>query len=138
MASRWSRTWPSAVGDAVEERLAADEAVVGQQIGAVGQMLARAEADLEVERAVVAEQPLRGDLALRRHGDLRQQRVDQRLLALAQLVPARPAVEAVERGRVAGLVRGHGGAASRHWSGSSSRLTFALPQQARSVNPVER
>ena len=46
-------------GDAVEERLAADEAVVGQQVGAIGEMLARAEADLEMERPVVAEQALR-------------------------------------------------------------------------------
>ena len=36
--------------DAVEEGLAADEAVIGQQVGAVGEMLARAEADLEMER----------------------------------------------------------------------------------------
>lgn len=43
--------------DAVDERFAADEAVIGQQIGAVGKMLARAEADLEMERPVVAEQP---------------------------------------------------------------------------------
>ena len=46
-------------GDAVEERLGADEAVVGQHVGAVGEMLARAEADLEMQRAVVAEQALR-------------------------------------------------------------------------------
>ena len=81
--------------------------MVGQHVGAVGEMLARAEADLEMQRAVLAEQPLRSDLAFRRHLDLRQQRVDQLLLALAQLVPARPAVEAVEGQRVAGLVRGH-------------------------------
>ena len=91
-------------GDAVEERFGADEAVVGQHVGAVGEMLAGAEADFEMERAVVAEQPLRGDLAVRRHCDLRQQRVDQFLLALAQLVPARPAVKPVEGQRVAGLV----------------------------------
>ena len=46
-------------GDAVDEWLAADEAVVGQQVGAVSEVLPRAEADFEVERAVVAEQPLR-------------------------------------------------------------------------------
>ena len=43
-------------GDAVEERLAADEAMIGQQVGAIGEMLARAEADLEMERPVLAEQ----------------------------------------------------------------------------------
>ncbi len=42
--------------DAVEEGLGADEAMVGQQVGAIGEMLAAAEADLEMERAVVAEQ----------------------------------------------------------------------------------
>ena len=42
--------------DAVEERLGADEAVVGQHVGAVGEMLARAEADLEMKRAILAEQ----------------------------------------------------------------------------------
>ena len=43
-------------GDAVEEGLGADEAVIGQQIGAESEMLAGAEADLEMERAIVAEQ----------------------------------------------------------------------------------
>ena len=45
--------------DSVEERLAADEAMVGQHVGAVGEVLARAEADLEVQRTVVAEQARR-------------------------------------------------------------------------------
>ena len=44
--------------DPVQERLGADEAVVGQQVGAIGEMLARAEADLEMQRARVAEQRL--------------------------------------------------------------------------------
>ena len=52
--------------DAVEERLAANEAMIGKQVGAKGEMLARAEADLEMQRAVVAEQALRGDFALGR------------------------------------------------------------------------
>ena len=56
-------------GDAVDERLAADEAVVGEQIGAESEMLARAEADFEVERAVIAEQGARCDFAIRRHRD---------------------------------------------------------------------
>ena len=42
--------------DSVEERLGADEAMVGQHVGALGEMLAAAEADLEMERAVFAEQ----------------------------------------------------------------------------------
>src|SRR5687767_11530232 len=87
-------------GDAVEERLAADEAMVGQQVGAKSEMLARAEADLQMQWPLVAEQARRRDLALGRHRQRRQQPVDQLLLALAQLVAARPAVEAVEGGRV--------------------------------------
>ena len=51
-----SRTCAERGRDAVEERLRADEAVVGQHVGAVGEMLARAEADFEVQRPVVAEQ----------------------------------------------------------------------------------
>ena len=47
------------------------------------------------------------------HLDLRQQLVDQLLLALAQLVPARPAVEPVQRQRVAGFMRRH-----QAWTGS--------------------
>jgi hypothetical protein len=49
--------------DAVDERLAADEAVIGQHVGARGEMLAAAEADLEVQRAGHAEQALGGDRA---------------------------------------------------------------------------
>ena len=58
-------------GDAVEERLGADEAVIGEHVGAVGQMLARAEADLEMQRAILAEQRCSGHLAIGRHFDLR-------------------------------------------------------------------
>ena len=93
--------------DAVDEGLAADEGMVGQHVGAISEMLARAEADLEMERTILAEQAGGRDLALVGHFDLRQQTVDQVLLALAQLVPARPPVKAVEGGRIAGLVRGH-------------------------------
>jgi len=34
--------------DAIEERLGPDQAVVGQQVGAVSEMLARPEPDLEM------------------------------------------------------------------------------------------
>ena len=47
------------------------------------------------------------NLAVDRDFNLRKQLVDQLLLALAQLVPARPAVEPVEGQWVAGLVRRH-------------------------------
>ena len=66
---------------AVEERLGADEAVIGQQIGAIGEMLAGAEADLEMERAVVAEQGARIDRPFVRHAQRRQQSLDQSRLA---------------------------------------------------------
>ena len=46
------------LGDPVDEGLGTDETVIGQQVGAVRQMLAAAEADLEVQRAFVAEQRL--------------------------------------------------------------------------------
>ena len=128
--------WPSAVATPLRNGSAADEAVVGQQVGAVGEMLARAEADFEVQRPVVAEQARRVDLALRRHRDLRQQRVDQLLLALAQLVPARPAVEPVERGRVAGLVRGHRAAPMRSSCRSASRREDAAMKKASCLLPL--
>ena len=76
-------------GDAVEERLGADEAVVGQHVGAVGEMLARAEADLEMQRAVIAEQAARAVTSPSAGTAIcGQQVVDQLLLALAQFMPA--------------------------------------------------
>ncbi len=47
-------------GNPVKERFAADEAVVGKKIGAIGKMFARAETDFEMERAVVAEEAVAG------------------------------------------------------------------------------
>src|SRR5918993_1903377 len=85
-------------GDAVEERLRADEGMIRQKIGAIGEMLARTEADFEMELPVVSEQAGRGDFALRRDFDLGQKPIDEVLLALAQLMPARPAVEAAGGG----------------------------------------
>ena len=73
--------------DAIEERFAAYETVIGQQVGAVGEMLARAEADLEMERAIVAEQGGRGDLAaFHRHAERGQELLYKRRLPLPQLV----------------------------------------------------
>ena len=69
-------------GDAVEERLGADEAMIGEHVGAVGEMLARAEADLEMQRAILSKQSRGRDLALGRNLDLREQRVDELLLAM--------------------------------------------------------
>ena len=119
------------LGDAIEERLAADEAMVGQQVGAIGEMLAAAEADLEMQRAVIAEQPLGGDFPLGGHRNRRQQRLHQLRLALAQLVAARPAVKPVEGRRVALLVRGHGRAPLRRY-----RPAFIKPMSG--CQPIER
>ena len=82
--------------DSVEEGLGADEAVVGEQVGAKGEMLARAEADLEMERPGVAEQSLGGHRPLFRHAHRRQQPLEQLRLAGAQLVARAAAVEAAE------------------------------------------
>jgi hypothetical protein len=65
--------------------------MVGQQVGAEGHVLAPAKADLEMERAIAPEQALGRDRPFGRHRDLRQQGIDQRLLALTQGLPlARP------------------------------------------------
>ena len=85
-----------ALGDAVHVGLAADQPDIGMLLGLPHQMLAGAEADLEPDLARAAEQRRRIDLLrLRRNGDqkLRQQRVEQRLLAGPQLLAATPAVE---------------------------------------------
>ncbi len=87
-------------GDAVEEGLGADEAVIGEQIGAVGEMLAGAEADLEMERPLVAEQDAGIDRPFVGHAQRRQQRLDQRRLAGAQRAALGAAVEAADGGGV--------------------------------------
>src|SRR4051794_40667034 len=99
---------PKSRRDPIEKGLGANEAVVGQHIGAIGEMLAGAKADLEMKWAVIAEQPLGGDFALLGHRDRRQQPLDELLLTLAQLVTARSAIEPVECQRIARLER-------RHW-----------------------
>jgi hypothetical protein len=83
------------------------KAVVGQHVRPRREVLAAAEADFEVERAGAPEQALGGDRTFRRNRNLRQQRVDQRLLPGAQRLAFRAAVKPVERRRIAGLVRGH-------------------------------
>ena len=59
-------------GDTVEKRLGADQSVVGRQIGAVGEVLARSEADFQVQRPVVAKQAAGGDFVVCGHRDLRE------------------------------------------------------------------
>jgi hypothetical protein len=95
------------LGNAVQEGFGTNETVVGQQVGAKSHVLAAAEADLEMERARVAEEALGGDRALFGHFDLRQEVFEELLLSFPQRPPLAAAVEPVERGRVAGFVRGH-------------------------------
>ena len=92
----------------VEEGLCPDEAMVGEQVGTFRQVLSAAEADLEMQRAIEAEQRLGRDRAVRRGADLRQQLVDQLLLAGAQRLALAAAIEPVERGRIAFLECRHG------------------------------
>ena len=95
------------LGHPVQERFRADKAVIGQHIGARRHMLTPAEPDFEMQRALIAEQHRRSDRPFRRHGDARQQAIDQPLLPLAQGLAFGPAIKAVDRGRVTGFVSGH-------------------------------
>src|SRR5205809_513704 len=93
--------------DTVQERLGADEAMIGQHVGAVGKVLAGAEPNLKMQGPIIAEQASCAHFAFRGNGDLREQRLHQFLLTLAQFVAARPAVKTIERERIAGLVCSH-------------------------------
>ena len=72
---------------AVQIGFGPDQPVIGQQVRARQQMLARPDADLQVERPGGAEQPLRRDRALGGHGDPGQQPIHQPLLVIAQRLP---------------------------------------------------
>ena len=75
--------------------------VSGSRRGLTGEMLARAEADLELQRADrVAEQRRRIERPGLGHATARQQLLDQRGLALAQLVALATAVEAADGGGI--------------------------------------
>src|SRR3546814_17944692 len=63
--------------DAVQERLAADEAMIREQIGAVGEMLAGTDADLEMQGTLGSEQADGIDRPLLGQADRRQQPFDQ-------------------------------------------------------------
>ncbi|BAV66211.1 Fic family protein [Sphingobium cloacae] len=95
--------------DSVQERLAPDEAVIRQHVGAIRHMLSRAEADFEVERAIMAEQTFRSDFPFFGNGKNGEEAIHQFLLARAELVAGLPPVEAVEGRGVTGFMRGHGG-----------------------------
>jgi hypothetical protein len=106
-------------GYAIDERLGADEAVIGKHVSTVREMLARAKPNLEMEGAIVTEQAAGTDLAVGGDFDLREEVVDEFLLTFAQLVTAGPSVETVQGQGIAGLVCRHAGAPSRWASGSS-------------------
>src|SRR4051794_10620108 len=100
-------------GDSVEEWLGPDEAMIRKHVRAVSEMLARTEANLQMQRAVIAEEPARGDVALGRNFDLGKQCLDELLLSLAQLVPGRATVKTIKGQRIAGFERGHCAGAPR-------------------------
>jgi hypothetical protein len=58
---------------------------------------------------VIAEQTFRRHWPIVRHGNLGEQIVYQVLLPGAQFLALRPPIEAVQRGRISGFVRSHGG-----------------------------
>ena len=85
---------------AVDERLAADKAMIGMQLRLSREMLARAEADLQLQGPIIAEQ----DTGIERafgNADAGQQVLDQSGLPDAQLVPLAPAVKPADCCRVA-------------------------------------
>ena len=90
---------------------AADKAMIRQHIGAVRHMLATAEADFKMQRPIKTEKQFGSDRALKRNRNLRQQMIDQFLVPVAQFL-ASTGHRPVERCRVTGLVRSHGGAAN--------------------------
>jgi hypothetical protein len=81
---------------AIQERFAADEAVIGAHRRLAGEMLAAAEADLELQGTIVAEQGGGIERPGFRNRDPREKIVDKRLLAHAQLVPLATAIEAAD------------------------------------------
>ncbi len=109
----------------IDEGFGADEAVIGQQIGTVRQMLAATEADLEVKRARIAEQAGRIDWPIAGDRDPGQQGVDQHLLSRPQGPALAASVKPIERGGIAVFVRGHGTPLTAGRSGYKRRK--ALP-----------
>src|SRR3546814_18805616 len=71
----------------VQERLAADKAMIRQQVGTISEMLAGPEADFEVKGAIIAEQSPGRDRPFLRHFDLREQLLKQLRMSRAALVP---------------------------------------------------
>src|SRR5690606_5066291 len=77
IGERWvraliSRNMHERLSDAVKKRFATDKAVIGEQVRTRGQMLATAEPDFEMQRAIVAKQALGRHRALAWHRNLRQ------------------------------------------------------------------
>src|SRR3546814_20135503 len=85
---------------AVQKRLAADKAMIRQQVGTISEMLAGPEADFEVKGAIIAEQSPGRDRPFLRHFDLREQLLKQLRLSRAELVPLTAAIKAVQCGRI--------------------------------------
>src|SRR5699024_11026660 len=86
--------------DTVEKGLAANEAMIGTHRRLSGKVLAATEADLQLERAIVAKHHLGGQGPLGGHRQLGQQALGQRRLAGAELMPGAAAVKAAEGGGI--------------------------------------
>src|SRR3546814_9578590 len=84
----------------VEERRASDNAMFRQQVVTIIEMLAGPEADVEMQRPIIAEQSPGRDLPFLRHFDLREQLLKQLRLSRAELVPLTAAIKAVQCGRI--------------------------------------
>ena len=128
---------PERADDAVEEWLGPDEADAGVRGRLRGEMLARAEADLEPQRTLiilgVAEQRRRVDRSGRGDADRRQQRLDEIGLTGAELVPLTAPIETAEGGGAGCVIGGQATAALS----LSTRSSFSQlkPPSASGVRP---
>src|SRR3546814_14052986 len=84
---------------AVQKRLAADKAMIRQQVGTISKMLAGPEADFEVKGAIIAEQSPGRDRPFLRHFALREQLLKHLRLSHAELVPLTLAIQGAQCGR---------------------------------------
>ena len=84
---------------AIDERFAADQAVIGVQFRLPCQMLASAEADLELQGAIVAKQRLGIERPVR-YANPREQFLNKSGLPDAQLVPLPPSVKTANCRRI--------------------------------------
>src|SRR3546814_18601434 len=85
---------------AVQKRLAADKAMIRQQVGTISEMLGGPEADFEVKGAIIAEQSPGRERPFLRNFDPREQLIKQLRLYRAVLVTLTAVIKAVHCGRL--------------------------------------